>query len=152
MLTRSADFIERRRFMKGAAWAAPVVVVAVAAPAAAASAALLDDFSITVYDLENRSDGGTPGPLFWAGFNVQRRWSESKEPATVSYTAILTGPNGLIETFTGSAELLPSGVFEVRDKVVLPKSQITSGTYTLTLTMTVEGQLAKTDASSVKVL
>ena len=68
MLTRSADFVERRRFMKGAAWVAPVVVVAVAAPAAAASAAILDEFRITVYDLENRRDDGTAGPLVcWSG-------------------------------------------------------------------------------------
>ncbi|GAA3863824.1 hypothetical protein [Tessaracoccus defluvii] len=151
MLTRSADFIERRRFMKGAAWVAPVVVVAVAAPAAAASAAILDEFRITVYDLENRRDDGTAGPLVWAGFNAQRTWSDTEVPATVSYVAILTGPGGLKETFTGAAELLPIGTFELLDKVVLTKARVVTGTYTLTLTMTVEGHLAKTASSSVTV-
>jgi hypothetical protein len=119
--------VDRRTLLKAGAWAAPVLVLTTAAPAMAASIEPVPKAQLTVssYALSNLNNGGTPGPLSWAGGQISWSSPGTGQPTTasVSYTVVLSGPGGLSVNLATSATNI--------SKYVKP---LASGDYTVTLT------------------
>jgi hypothetical protein len=130
--------VDRRTLLKAGAWAAPVLVLTTAAPAMAASIEPVPKAQLTVssYALSNLNNGGTPGPLSWAGGQISWSSPGTGQPTTasVSYTVVLSGPGGLsVNLATSATNISKYGSFEV-PAIQWGVKPLASGDYTVTLT------------------
>lgn len=128
--------LDRRGLLKAGVWAAPVIVLATAAPARAASTGdvPIDDLVIQSYGLSDVSGQGI-GPLQWAGGQVEY---EAADPATamVSYTVVITLPDGSQETLTSGGLSIPAfGSAELTGPLTYGVAPMVAGDYTLTSTV-----------------
>ena len=146
----------RRTLLAGAIWATPVIMGLTATPAFAVSGpdeppppAPVNEIVVQAYNLWNGNEQGQPGPLGWSGGQIRWDWSPSgRTSGTLTYTVLLTKPNGTTETLkTGAKTVTPVGTTPIAE-LTWGTAPLPRGKYTLTVTV-VGGGGSASDSTSL---
>lgn len=138
-----AKQVDRRTLIKAGAWAAPVLIMTAAAPAAASSHTVgpVPAAQLTITPGQLSTSAASAGPLNWTGGQILWNAPSSGGPdmASVSYTAVLTGPGGLSQTlYSGAANLAPGGTINLA-ALSYGSSSLANGDYRVTITAVSDG-------------